>query len=59
MINYLFSSVDKKNGFNSLQKEYLKKDIENNLRGTSIKDRVDYLNKITLNNDKNRFYIGD
>ena len=34
-------------------------DIENNLRGTSIKDRVDYLNKITLNNDKNRFYIGD
>ena len=31
MINYLFSSVDKKNGFNSLQKEYLKKDIENNL----------------------------
>ena len=34
-------------------------DIENNLRGTSIKNRVDYLNKITLNNDKNRFYIGD
>lgn len=34
-------------------------DIENNLRVTSIKDRVDYLNKITLNNDKNRFYVGD
>ena len=34
-------------------------DIENNLRGTSIKNRVDYLNNITLNNDKNRFYIGD
>lgn len=34
-------------------------DIENNLRGASIKDRIDYLDKITLNNDKNRFYIGD
>ena len=34
-------------------------DIDNNLRGASIKDRIDYLDKITLNNDKNRFYIGD
>ena len=34
-------------------------DIENNLREASNKDRIDYLDKITLNNDKNRFYIGD
>ena len=44
---------------NAEKQENKFEDIENNLRGTSIKDRVDYLNKITLNNDKNRFYIGD
>lgn len=50
MINYLFSSVDKKNGFNSLQKEYLKKDIENNLSIVFISSYFDNYEK----NDKSK-----
>ena len=29
-INYLFSDISKEQGFNEIQREYLKKDIKNN-----------------------------
>lgn len=39
-INYLFSGLDKVNGFTDKQKEFLKKDIKNNMNMIIMKEMI-------------------
>lgn len=47
-INYLFSGISKEQGFNKVQKEYLKKDIKNNYTITFIATTFDDYEKNDL-----------